>query len=78
MHIRQDGETEDEFSQYMREYPIYKLVRKYSDYIRFPIKMLMPHPQVKEGSDPENPGTLKITLRLCCLSSINGAAKAEF
>ena len=55
MHIRPDGETEDEFSQYMREYPIYKLVRKYSDYIRFPIKMLMPHPQVKEGSDPENP-----------------------
>ena len=55
MHIRQDGETEDEFSQYMREYPIYKLVKKYSDYIRFPINMLMPHPQIKEGSDPENP-----------------------
>ena len=55
MHIRQDGETEDEFSQYMREYPIYKLVKKYSDYIRFPIKMLMPHPQIKEGSDPQDP-----------------------
>ena len=55
MHIRQDGETEDEFSQYMREYPIYKLVKKYSDYIRFPIKMLMPQPRIKEGSDPENP-----------------------
>ena len=55
MHIRQDGETEDEFSQYMREYPIYKLVKKYSDYIRFPIKMLMPQPRMKEGSDPQNP-----------------------
>ncbi len=55
MHIRQDGEEEDEFSKYMREYPIYKLVKKYSDYIRFPIKMLMPYPKVKEGSDPENP-----------------------
>ncbi len=55
MHIRQDGEEEDEYSKYMREYPIYKLVKKYSDYIRFPIKMLMPYPQVKEGSDPENP-----------------------
>ncbi len=55
MHIRQDGETEDEFSQYMREYPIYKLVKKYSDYIRFPIKMLMPQPRIKEGSDPKNP-----------------------
>jgi len=55
MHIREDGEEKDEFSQYMREYPIYKLVKKYSDYIRFPIKMLMPHPRIKEGSDPENP-----------------------
>ena len=55
MHIREDGEEKDEYSQYMREYPIYKLVKKYSDYIRFPIKMLMPHPQIKEGSDPENP-----------------------
>ena len=55
MHIRQDGEEEDEYSKYMREYPIYKLVKKYSDYIRFPIKMLMPQPKIKEGSDPENP-----------------------
>ncbi len=55
MHIREDGEENDEYSQYMREYPIYKLVKKYSDYIRFPIKMLMPHPILKEGSDPENP-----------------------
>ncbi|NLY87683.1 MAG: molecular chaperone HtpG [Clostridiales bacterium] len=55
MHIRQDGEEKDEYSQYMREYPIYKLVKKYSDYIRYPIKMLMPQPTVKEGSDPENP-----------------------
>ena len=55
MHIREDGEEKDEFSQFMREYPIYKLVKKYSDYIRFPIKMLMPQPKIKEGSDPENP-----------------------
>lgn len=55
MHIREDGEEKDEYSQYMREYPIYKLVKKYSDYIRFPIKMLMPQPRIKEGSDPENP-----------------------
>lgn len=55
MHIKADGETEDEYSQYMREYPIYKLVKKYSDYIRFPIRMLMPQPVMKEGCDPENP-----------------------
>lgn len=55
MHIKADGEVEDEYSQYMREYPVYKLVKKYSDYIRFPIKMLMPHPVLKEGSTEENP-----------------------
>lgn len=55
MHIKEDGEEKDEYSQYMREYPLYKLVKKYSDYIRFPIRMLMPHPQLKEGSTQENP-----------------------
>ena len=55
MHITPDGEEKDEYSQYLREYPLYKLVKKYSDYIRFPIKMLMPHPQVKEGSPEDKP-----------------------
>ena len=55
LHIRPDGEEADEFSRYMREYTIYKLVRKYSDYIRFPIRMLMPQPRIREGSDPDHP-----------------------
>ncbi|MCR5154412.1 MAG: molecular chaperone HtpG [Lachnospiraceae bacterium] len=55
MHIREDGEEADEFSKYIREYTIYKLVKKYSDYVRYPIKMLMPHPELKEGSTKENP-----------------------
>ena len=56
MHIKPDTEEEkDEYSQYLREYPLYKLVKKYSDYIRFPIRMLMPHPELKEGSTKENP-----------------------
>ena len=55
MHIKPDGEEKDEYSQYLREYPLYKLVKKYSDYIRFPIKMMMPHSQVKEGSPQDKP-----------------------
>ncbi len=55
MHIKPDTEEKDEYSQYLREYPLYKLVKKYSDYIRFPIRMLMPHPELKEGSTEENP-----------------------
>ena len=49
MHIKPDTEEKDEYSQYLREYPLYKLVKKYSDYIRFPIRMRMPHPKLKEG-----------------------------
>lgn len=55
MHIKPDGEEKDEYDQYLREYPLWKLVKKYSDYIRFPIRMLMPHPQKKEDSSDENP-----------------------
>ena len=55
MHIRPDGEEKDEYSRYVREYPVYKLVKKYSDYVRFPIKMLLPRPKEMEGSTPEDP-----------------------
>ncbi|MBR6376783.1 MAG: molecular chaperone HtpG [Oscillospiraceae bacterium] len=55
LHIRPDGKDQDEYSRFVREYPIYKLVKKYSDYIRFPIRMLMPQPKLKAGSTPENP-----------------------
>ena len=55
MHIKADGEEKDEYSRYLREYPLYKLVKKYSDYIRFPVRMLMPQPKLKEGSTEENP-----------------------
>ena len=56
MHIKPDSEEEkDEYSQYLREYPLYKLVKKYSDYIRFPIRMLMPHPKLKEGCPEDKP-----------------------
>ncbi len=55
LHIRPDGEEKDEYSRYVREYPIYKLVKKYSDYVRFPIRMLLPRPKELEGSTPEDP-----------------------
>ena len=55
LHIKPDGKEQDEYSRYLREYPIYKLVKKYSDYVRFPIRMLMPQPRLKAGSTPENP-----------------------
>ena len=56
MHIKPDTEEEkDEYSQYLREYTLQRLVKKYSDYIRFPIRMRMPHPKLKEGCPEDKP-----------------------
>ena len=55
MHIKADGEEKEEYSQYLREHTLYALVKKYSDYIRFPIRMEMPHSVRKEDSSNEKP-----------------------
>ena len=52
-------DTEDEkFSDYLESYRISQLVKKYSDYIRYPIKMMVESERLKEetgkdGKDPE-------------------------
>ena len=53
MHIKEDGEEAGEFSRYLEDWTIKSLVKKYSDYIRFPIKMLLPH-SVKKPDSPED------------------------
>ena len=52
LHIKPDTD-EDKFSDYLDEYRIRSLIKKYSDYIRYPIKMLCEHQHLKEGSDNE-------------------------
>ena len=42
-----EGEDEDTYSEFLQTYRLAGLVRKYSDYIRYPIKMQMPHSQEK-------------------------------
>lgn len=51
LHIKEDTENED-YSQYLEQYRISELVKKYSDYIRYPIVMEMSH----QVSDPEKEG----------------------
>lgn len=50
MHIKEDDE-EFEYSKFLSEYEVKSLVKKYSDYIRFPIKMEMTHSKKKEDSE---------------------------
>ena len=50
------ADTDDEkYSRFLKTWELQSLVRKYSDYIRYPIRMLLPEQKVKEGSDPEKP-----------------------
>lgn len=51
LHIKEDTENED-YSQYLEQYRISELVKKYSDYIRYPIVMEMSH----QVPDPEKEG----------------------
>ncbi len=54
MYLKAD--TEDfKYSDFLEEYKINGLIKQYSDYIRYPIKMLMPHSKQKDGSDEKNP-----------------------
>ena len=55
LHLRDDADEPDEYSQYLREGTLARLVKKYSDYIRFPIRMEITHSRRKEGSPDDKP-----------------------
>ena len=50
MVIKEDTE-EEQFSEFLQEYRIRELVRKYSDYIRYPIRMEISKSKPKEDGD---------------------------
>lgn len=52
--LKEDTENEN-YSQYLQTHTLADLVKKYSDYIRYPIHMEMETTKQKEGSDPEKP-----------------------
>jgi molecular chaperone HtpG len=54
MHIKDD--TEDEkYSEYLEEWRLQELIKKYSDYIRFPIMMEVSKTRKKEDSPEDKP-----------------------
>ena len=52
LQIKPDTE-EDKYSEYLEPYRIQAIVKKYSDYIRYPIRMDMEKSRLKEGSEDE-------------------------
>ncbi|MBR1553921.1 MAG: molecular chaperone HtpG [Oscillospiraceae bacterium] len=55
-----DDADEENYSEFLEDYRIQYLVKRYSDYIRFPIQMEVSHRKLKEGSTDEY--DLEVTL----------------
>ena len=54
MHIKPDTDEEN-YSEFLQEWKLQDLVRRYSDYIRFPIRMEVSRTRRKEGSPDDKP-----------------------
>ena len=52
LKIKENTE-EEEYDEYLQDYKLRMIVKKYSDYIRYPIKMDVEHEKLKEGSKDE-------------------------
>lgn len=52
LHLKENAKEEN-YDEFLDEYRIRGLVKKYSDYIKYPIKMLVTKEKLKEGSDKE-------------------------
>ncbi len=58
LYLKDDTE-EETYSDYLEEYRLKELVRKYSDYIRYPITMVCSHSKPVEGTDKDAEGNYK-------------------
>ena len=52
LHLKENTEDEN-FDEYLNEYKIKSLIKKYSDFIRYPIKMDITERKLKEGTENE-------------------------
>ena len=50
IHLKEDSDDEN-YSAYLETYRLRELIKKYSDYIRYPIRMLTEHRHKKDDSD---------------------------
>ncbi|MBQ7004434.1 MAG: molecular chaperone HtpG [Oscillospiraceae bacterium] len=48
-----DDSEEENYSEFLEQYRIQALVKRYSDYIRFPIQMEVSHRKLKDGTEDE-------------------------
>ncbi len=54
MYVKDDTD-EEKYSEFLETYRLRELVKKYSDFLHYPIRMLLPTQKKKEGSSEEKP-----------------------
>ena len=59
LHIKPDTEDEN-YSEYLEEYKLKELIKKYSDYIRYPIKMVVTNHVLKDEEKHEYEDKIEI------------------
>ena len=52
LHLKDDTD-DDKYSEYLEEYTLKNLIKKYSDYIRYPIRMMTERERLKEGTEDQ-------------------------
>ena len=52
LHVKANTDDEN-FDEYLNEYKVQSLIKKYSDFIRYPIKMDLTERKLKEGTESE-------------------------
>ena len=52
LHLKENNEDEN-YDEYLQQYKLKSIIKKYSDFIRYPIKMDIVSSQLKEGSEDE-------------------------
>ena len=52
LYIKEDSE-EEKYSQFLEDYTIQEIIKRYSDYIHYPIQMEVEHSHKKEGTENE-------------------------
>lgn len=65
LYLKEDTENDD-YSQFLEQYRLSELIKKYSDYIRYPIKMAMTH----SVPDEEKEGEYKEEITVDTLNSM--------
>ena len=58
MHIREDSEEED-YSEYLSSYMVEDLIKKYSDYVRWPIHMMLEKGAMEDTGEKDENGEPK-------------------